>query len=195
MKTTHSTRPTPRDLLRLATQAAFAVVLLTPVRHYIGPQQKVDAAKNDQDAFPLSTYPMFSADRRGRITVPHVVGRTATGERIIAHHWHFGRGGLNQVRRQISKALREGRAVDVAQKYADSLAAQAECELAADRTWAAIQTRENQIVEVFAVRARFRFDDYFGGRTHPQAESIHARCPVGGTAVAGPAKALPRYAS
>src|SRR3954449_7302753 len=104
--------PTGRDLVALASYAAFAALLLSPVRHYVGPMKQVNKAKNERDSFPLSTYPMFSADRQGRVTVPHVVGFTAAGERIIPHYSHFGAGGLNQVRRQISKAIREGRATE-----------------------------------------------------------------------------------
>ena len=179
MSSQHAAPVTERDLVALAGYAAFAGLLLSPLRHYLGPMKKVSAAKNERDSFPLSTYPKFSADRKGRVTVPHVVGLTAAGERIIPHYSHFGAGGLNQVRRQISRGIREGRAADIAQCYADSLAVRP-------------QAGEEQIVEVQVVRARFLFDEYFNGDTRPAAESLHAACRVGGTAQAGPGKALPR---
>lgn len=176
----HSPALTLKDGLRLAGLAGFAVVLLAPLRHYVGDMPTVTTAKNERDSFPLSTYPMFSADRQGRVTVPHVVGITAEGGRIQPHHRHYGPGGLNQVRRQISREIRQGRATEIAQTYADSLAAQARTEEEAD------------IVEVKVVRARYLFADYFAGAQVPQAESVHATCEVGGRAKPGPGKALPK---
>lgn len=62
---------TARDLWALAGYTAFAGVLLAPLRHYVGKPKQVRRAKFKHDSFPLSTYPMFSADRKGRIIVPH----------------------------------------------------------------------------------------------------------------------------
>lgn len=177
----NSPAPTGKDILRLGAFAGLAGVLLSPLRHYLGDIDTVNKVKNDRDSFPLSTYPMFSADRRGRVTVPHVVGLRADGQRVLPHYAHYGGGGLNQVRRQISRGIRQGRAVAIAQSYADSLAAK-------PRT-----AEEKEIVEVQVVRSRFIFDEYFAGDTLPQAESMHARCLVGGTAEAGPGRPLPRF--
>lgn len=182
-----SPAPTARDIVALAGYVTFAGVLLSPLRHYVGPMKQVNRAKNEADSFPLSTYPMFSANRQGRVTVPHVVGITATGERVIPHYSHFGGGGLNQVRRQISRAVREGRATDVAQRYADSLETQRQHGATASRF-----SRENRIVEVIVVRSRFLFADYFTGAKSPSAESVHARALVGGTAEADLGAPLPK---
>ncbi|NLT25971.1 MAG: hypothetical protein GXX90_04885 [Microbacteriaceae bacterium] len=170
------------DALRLGALAGFAAVLLAPLRHYVGPMKRVTEAKIEHDSFPLSTYPMFSADRRGRIVIPHVVGFTADGERVIPHYRHYGSGGHNQVRKQLARDVRQGRAVEVAQRYADSLAA-------ADRER---RGGEAAILRVAVVRARYVFDDWFAGDRAPQAESVHAECAVGGTATAGPGEPLPR---
>ncbi|WP_257160588.1 hypothetical protein [Corynebacterium cystitidis] len=170
---------TTGDWVALGAYAGIAAVLASPLRHYTGPIKEVNKKKNDKDSFPLSTYPMFSAYRRGRITVPHVVGLTESGERINLHYTHFGLGGLNHTRRQLSKAIRKKNAVEVAQTYADSLARRP-------------RKKERDVVEVIVVRSRFLFDDYFSGDKTPQAESVHARCRVGDTAEAGPGKALPR---
>src|SRR5699024_10288365 len=112
----HSTGPKPdtavpvtaRDLCARAGYTALAVVLLAALRHYAGKPKQVRRAKFKHDSFPLSTYPMFSTDRKGRIIVPHVVGLTAEGERILLHHRHYGTGGLNQVRKQIARGVRGG---------------------------------------------------------------------------------------
>lgn len=159
-----------RDVMRFAALAGYTAILLAPLRHYCGPMKKVNEAKFAEDSFPLSTYPMFSEDRKGRVTVPHIVGITADGSRVLPHYRHFGAGGLNQVRKQVAKALRDGRASAIAQTYADSLARRPRTEA------------EKDIVEVRVVRSRFLFDDYFAGNTHPKKEVIHARCAVGGTA-------------
>src|SRR5690625_352040 len=72
---------TPRDLWAVAGYAAFAGVLLSPLRHYVGTPKDVKRNKFARDSFPLSTYPMFSTDRKGRVTVPHVIGITDDGDR------------------------------------------------------------------------------------------------------------------
>ena len=124
MRTTAPSAPPLRsaDLLRLAGLAGLAAVLVSPVRHYVGPMSTVNVQKMEQDSFPLSTFPMFSEDRRGRVIVPHVIGLSEDGERILPHYSHYGAGGLNQVRKQIARDVRSGRAVPVAQRFADSLA-------------------------------------------------------------------------
>lgn len=166
-----------KNALPLLGYAAFAAVLLSPIRHYAGSIEKVTRAKENNDSFPLSTYPMFSADRQGKVTIAHVVGITASGKRVIPHYRHFGAGGLNQVRRQISAAFRDGRATDVAQQYADSLHE-------AQQTGAA-KKAERKIVEVRAVRSRFRFEDWFDGERHPYSEGVYATCKVGEKAQPG----------
>lgn len=172
MRTSHPRTPPSHALQRsdvagLLATTAFAAVLLAPLRHYVGPSARVQREKNERDSFPLSTYPMFSADRAGRIVVPHVIGETLDGDRINLHYRLFGTGGLNQVRKQVARAVRTGRADEVAQTYAD-----------------AIHARGNpqEIAEVLVVRSRFLFTDYFAGDRSPFAENIHARCAPGGTA-------------
>lgn len=174
-----STKITTGDWLALGAYAGVAALLASPLRHYVGPIDEVNKKKNEEDSFPLSTYPMFSAYRRGRITVPHVIGLTESGERVNLHYTHFGLGGLNHTRRQLSKAIRKKNSVEIAQTYADSLAKKP-------------RKNERGVVEVQVVRSRFIFDDYFSGDKAPQAESVHARCLVGGTAEAGPGKPLPK---
>lgn len=173
--------PTVRDAWALAGGVAFAAVLLAPLRHHWSADR---TAKNTRDSFPLSTYPMFSEDRKAHARVPHVAGFSAEGERILPHHQHFGAGGLNQVRKQIARMVRQGRAVEVAQRYADSLQAQRGRSTRGTSPGAARRRREAPIVRVEVVRSRFAFDAYYAGDTLPQTETVHARCAVGGTAEA-----------
>ncbi|MDI3329541.1 MAG: hypothetical protein QJR09_02250 [Micrococcus sp.] len=171
---------TSRDLWALAAGAAFTAVLLSPVRHYFNGRDKTE-----QDSFPLSTYPMFSANRKDRTRVPHVAGFTADGERVVPHYGHFGAGGLNQVRKQVARMVRQGRATEVAQRYADALAAQRRRPAPRGEGPGAVRRRrEEAIVRVEVVRSRYFFDTYYAGNTTPQEETVHARADVGGTAVA-----------
>lgn len=171
---------TERDLWALTAGVAFAAVLLSPLRHYFNGKDK-----NEQDSFPLSTYPMFSDDRKDRTRIPHVAGFTADGRRIAPHYSHFGAGGLNQVRKQITRMVRQGRSVEVAQRYADALAEQQRRPATTGQGPGALRRRkEADIVRVEVVRSRYFFDTYYAGNTTPQTETIHARAVVGGTALA-----------
>ena len=163
---------TKTDLWAVAGYAAFAGVLLSPLRHYVGTPREVKRNKVEHDSFPISTYPMFSADRKGRVTVPHVVGLTSDWQRIPLHYRHYGTGGLNQVRKQIARGIRRGQAAEIAQRYADSLANSP-------------RRNERDVVRVLVVRSRFQFEDYFSTTqrtTQPFRETIHAQCEVGGVA-------------
>ena len=186
MRTTAPSAPPLRsaDLLRLAGLAGLAAVLVSPVRHYVGHMSTVNVQKMEQDSFPLSTFPMFSEDRRGRVIVPHVIGLSEDGERILPHYSHYGAGGLNQVRKQIARDVRSGRAVPVAQRFADSLAQPPEAGGSTEIETMRRIEREARIVRVEVVRSRFVFDEYFAGQRIPRSETIHARCAVGGTATA-----------
>lgn len=166
---------TAKDMWAVAGYAAFAGVLLSPLRHYVGTPKQVKHHKFARDSFPLSTYPMFSTDRKGRVTVPHVIGITADGQRVPLHYRHYGTGGLNQVRKQIARAVRGGDAAKIAQRYADALASPTR----------KLRSREAAVQRVLVVRSRFSFDDYFNQdepSTRPSSETIHAQCDVGGTA-------------
>lgn len=166
---------TTRDLWAVAGYAAFAGVLLSSLRHYVGTPKDVKRNKFARDSFPLSTYPMFSTDRKGRVTVPHVIGLTVDDQRVPLHYRHYGPGGLNQVRKQIARGVRRGAAASIAQRYADSLASPSR----------KLSRREAAVQRVVVVRSRFIFDDYFSDTpqsNRPAHETVHARCVVGGTA-------------
>ncbi|WP_261623337.1 hypothetical protein [Nesterenkonia marinintestina] len=166
---------TKRDAAGIFAAVVFAGFLFAPLRHYVGDLSDVEQAKKEKDSFPFSTYPMFTAYRHGCQSIPHVVGFTSDGSRVHLDYRHFGSGGLNQVRRQISRAMRRGQATRVAQRYADALRRRA-------------RSREKDVIEVAVVRSRFIFDEYFGhgadGATNlPFRERVHATCVVGGQAV------------
>ena len=144
---------------RFAVLASLAMVgaVLWPVQE--------NWRKNPRDNFPLSYYPMFSAKRRPIETFNYLVGHDAKGKRYLIRHSFAGHGGLNSVRRQINRKVREHRADDVARMVAKNLAARE-------------QGKWSKIVKVDVVTGRYNVDDYFHGRKEPVSEKIRASCPV-----------------
>jgi hypothetical protein len=114
-----------------------AALMLSPLRQYRR------AAGDRVDSFPLSHYPMFSK-RRGRHTkVNYAVGVRADGSTFPLPLALLGSGGFNQVRHQLNRIVRQGRA----DAYAHTLAAR----LAED-------SNHRDLVRVDIVRGRFDLD-------------------------------------
>ncbi len=120
-----------------------------------------------RDSFPLSYYPMFSARRRELVRVTYLLGVEADGTQRHLSYRLAGPGGLNQVRRQLNRLVRRGRADSVARAVSHRLAARPE-------------TEREGVVEVRVVTGTFRLDDYFGGDRRPVSERVRAICPLGG---------------
>ncbi|MGC5629297.1 hypothetical protein ACPYO6_13770 [Georgenia sp. Z1344] len=138
---------------------ALTAVVAAPIRQNHRPDdEKVDG-------FPLSYYPMFSVRRTRNGTVHHLLGIDDDGTERILHFGHAGTGGLNQVRRQINRRVREGRAEEVARLVAASVAASsAEQDAAVER--------------VQVVTSVHRFDDFFAGDRAPRRRTVLADVPV-----------------
>lgn len=147
-----------KALTYLVSATALAVVA-SPARQYLRPPEE------RVDGFPLSHFPMFSAARSRCGKVSHLVAREADGAERILPHRHAGTGGLNQVRRQINRQVREGRAPELATRVAASVAASRR---AAERT----------VTEVQVVTSKHRFDDFFAGDRAPRRREVHATATV-----------------
>ena len=125
-----------------ATAVAVCVAVLgatlSPLIQYRRPLNR------RRDGFPLSWYPMFSAERAPRSWITHVAGVRADGSlRYLPSHL-LGPGGINQVRRQLYRAaVREQRADQVAAVVAARVAGRADCD---------------DVVTVQVVRTRFDLD-------------------------------------
>ncbi|WP_374929504.1 hypothetical protein [Kytococcus sedentarius] len=117
------------------------------------------------DDFPLSYYPMFSAKRGATGTVHHLVGIDAEGTEHVLHFRHAGSGGLNQIRRQITRRVKQGQADAVARTVADSVA------LSGGRT-------ERLVQRVQVVTSRHRYDTFFGGDRTPRERTVRAEAVV-----------------
>ena len=127
-----------------------------------------------EDSFPLSYYPMFSLKRSDSTTVRYLVGLDADGGRHLLPHTYAGTGGLNQVRRQINKVVRGGKA--------DTL-----CRLVAANVAQTDEERFAGVITVQVVFGRYRLTDFFadkGGSVWERmdasrtAERVEASCPV-----------------
>jgi hypothetical protein len=149
---------------------AFAAVMIGAVVWPVA-QNWRDQKK---DSFPLSYYPMFSLKRADATTVRYLVGVDARGGRHLIPHTYAGTGGLNQVRRQINRIVREGRS-------------QALCERVADEVARRNEARFADVVTVQVVVGRYRLADYFADKrgsvwermdASRVREDVAAACPV-----------------
>lgn len=119
-----------------------------------------------KDSFPLSHYPMFSLKRSKRAKVTYLVGLDAGGGRHLLPYHCAGLGGLNQVRRQINRAVREGWVEAVCETVAASPMLRQEGPL-------------SRVIEVRIVTGVYGLADYYSGQnTTPRTEKILAARPV-----------------
>lgn len=118
-----------------------------------------------EDGFPLSYYPMFTAKRSERVWITHLVGSDARGERRPIPYAYAGTGGLNQVRRQINRIVREGNA-------------EALCRTVAARIALEEDARFADVVEVRIVTGRYLLADFYAGAKDPISERVRASCRV-----------------
>src|SRR5436190_8842473 len=117
--------------------------------------------KQPRDSFPLSYYPMFSAQRKPVEFFYYLLARDEQGARYYIPYQFIGPGGHNSNRRQIRRIVNEGRAADLARSVARRLGRRDEL------PW-------SKIVTVSVVRGKFAVDDYFHGKQEPVSEQIAA---------------------
>lgn len=92
---------TTRVLTGLLTGALLTAIALPARRLGRGPQEV-------RDSFPFSHYPMFSSKRADHYLVTHLLGIEADGTARPLHYSYLGTGGLNAVRRQVRRRVRDG---------------------------------------------------------------------------------------
>ena len=142
--------------------ALFSAVLLLLV---LAPLAE-NAASKPQDSFPFSYYPMFSHKRSANYSQPFLEGVNADGTTVRIHYTHAGNGGFNQVRRQIRRQIKEGRADELCSRVAGSVATSR-------------SSRYRDISQVRIVDADFVVADYFRkGQKEPVKRSVEAACAV-----------------
>jgi len=152
-------RPAGFDLAAASVvSVAFLIAVLFPIFQ--------NWRERPKDSFPLSYYPMFTASRGDVTRITYLVGVDAEGKQQPLHYTFVGKGGLNQVRRQINRLKDEGRA--------DKL-----CEDVAKKVAGRKSKRYRNLVEVRVVTGQFNFNDYYvAGNKQPMKERVHATCSV-----------------
>lgn len=150
---------TTRALAGLLVGALLTAVAL-PIRRLGRREEEV------RDSFPFSHYPMFSAKRKDHYWVTHLVGVEAGGTTRPLHYSYLGTGGLNAVRRQVRRRVRDGDGPAVAERAAALLARR---DRDADRA----------VMRVHVVRGRYLVDPFMLGAPR---EEFTTKLRVRGTA-------------
>ena len=117
------------------------------------------------DDFPLSYFPMFTDVRNGRTTLTHPIGIRADGTTIDLHYKTVASSGMNQVRRQINRRVRE--------EGAEPL-----CEDVAARVRKSKDLGLQDLVAVAIVEDRYEFHTFFGGDQRPASREVLAQTPI-----------------
>ncbi|MCG8448379.1 MAG: hypothetical protein MI725_02210, partial [Pirellulales bacterium] len=122
-----------------------------------------------RDDFPLSYYPMFSKRRPEIYKQSYFVGLDSDENQVHIPYKFAGSGGLNQVRRQLKKVLRDGTDEEIATL----------CQSTADRVAESDKAQYSQVVTVQIVVGHFRLDDYFSSNIKdPLKVEVRAECAV-----------------
>lgn len=117
-----------------------------------------------KDNFPLSYFPMFSAKRAKTYKLYYVVGYDENGVRQTIPYKLIGKGGFNQVRRQIRKCAKDGKGEALLQKVAGNLSNKS-------------KYRHIQCLDL--VEGKYHVERYFReGRKVPLSEVLIAHQPI-----------------
>ncbi|MFC7458311.1 hypothetical protein ACFQS2_14070 [Brachybacterium sp. GCM10030267] len=125
--------------------AALLSAVALPARRFARPEEA-------RDSFPFSHYPMFSAPRKAHYWVTHLLGVHEDGSVSPLHHGYLGTGGLNAVRRQVRRRVRDGDGQQIAERVAALIAAR---DRPADR----------DVHRVHVVRGRYLVEPFMLGRS------------------------------
>lgn len=131
------------------------------------PARRLARRQEARDSFPFSHYPMFSAPRKDTVGLVHMLGRREDGTSTPLHHGYLGPGGLNQVRRQIRRRVREGDGQLLAERAATELARR-------DRP------EDRDVRRVDVVRARYSYPAFLAGSRTPLRIRVAGSAPVPG---------------
>jgi hypothetical protein len=139
----------------------FVVAVASPVERNFN-------RRSDTDGYPLSWYPMFSGRRSDTLRVNYMYGLGAEGKRYKIRYNYWARGGFNQGRSQLAKALRKGRK-----------ATMAKCEAVAARLAKRKRGWPSRVQTVRVAKGRYDVNEFFvKGNREPMREIVKAECPV-----------------
>lgn len=131
---------------------AVVVAVLAPLGEHLRPAPR--------DGFPLSHFPMFTARRGENLAVTYLRGVAADGGWVALPYRLAGRGGMNQVRKQLRRTARR------------PARAERLCRTVAER--AARRPAFDAVVRVELVTGTFPLSGWFHGDHEPVAEVVHA---------------------
>ena len=150
---------------RISQRRRYAVVFSVAAVTLIGIPIVQNFREKPDDGFPLSYYPMFSKERHGVTELSHPIGIREDGMTIDLHYRTVASGGMNQVRRQIRKIIRNGDAKELCRDVAENVAKSRRKEY-------------RDIVAVAIVTDTYDFHDFFSGNRTPRRRKVIARCAV-----------------
>jgi hypothetical protein len=114
------------------------------------------------DSFPLSTYPMFSGRQSAEATIPHAIGFTAEGDRVVLPPGAVANDEVIQAFETLRQAVAQGQA-------------------GTDRLCASVarwSERRDDVVSVAIVSDTFNAVRYFEGDKSPVRTVVHSECEV-----------------
>ncbi len=114
-------------------------------------------AKKPADDFPLSYYPMFSARRDVHYSVNYLVGHDSLNNRHIIPYKFIGRGGFNQVRRQLNRNVKRKKYKSTTHKVAKKVSKSR-------------QPPFTELKEIHLVKGTYNMDVYFTEHKMPAEE-------------------------
>jgi hypothetical protein len=122
-----------------------------------------------QDSFPLSYYPMFTHKRKPEQPVTYFVGIDKEGHEHKLHYRFLSKGGMNQVRRQMGKMVKDGDAETVCKRVAKNVA----------------RSNEDWLAKVVTIEVRtdtYNLENYFTTTNRiPLKRKVHCTCAVQST--------------
>lgn len=162
--------------LALAATIIAAAVVVHPALWNLHLRQR----EGRVDSFPLSTYPMFARRVPEVSRVNHVEARTADGALVRVPYWYWGRGGMNQARGQLNRAVNDKRRGSP--ERLDKLCDRAAKSVA--RRAARGKTPWKDVVRIEVVRTSLDADHYFSeldgepGEARWRSRRVRKRCEV-----------------
>lgn len=147
----------PRFINERSVAAAFSIFLIALVLLPLVQNLRYEP----RDGFPFPYYPMFGARRDEVATMRFIVVRDEEGNETPVPHKIVGRGGMNQIRKRINRAVRNGNA--------DAL-----CEDVARRLERSDSRRFRSATTVAVVTAEYRLSDYINGQSEALSWRVEA---------------------
>lgn len=117
------------------------------------------------DSFPLSYYPMFSAQRGTTFTGQSIVGVDERGQRRVLPYQFAGNGGFNQVRRQVRAKVKAERSAEL-------------CAGVAKRLRRSRRDEWHQLRAVQVLTVTHDMKKFFARGPSQISEHVHADCAV-----------------